>query len=347
MSERAPRSTPQPQAGTAPVTASRTPGRMQVRTFGHSLGADHTFAKIVADANAAPSRIALVAYDLPNDDQIANIATVLDLHPLVVDDLVHAAQRPKLERYDDVLFLVVRFAEYRDSTEEVLFSEYHVLARGNVVVLLCQRRPDGAPWNPAKLHVEDELLALGTQAVVYAILDAAVDGYATVLRGLDVDVEQIEQQVFTGNRGVAERIYRLSQEVIDLQHAAFPLEEVVHGMRDGSAGFTTAAALQAYLRDLDEHLSRVKVRVTAMRETLNQILNVNATLVTQRQNDDMKKISGWAAIIFAPTLIGAIYGMNFDNMPELHWTFGYPMAVAAMALLGGGLWFVFKRKNWM
>lgn len=292
-------------------------------------------------------RLVILGYDLPTHEQIAQIAKAWELHPLLVEDLMQAGQRPKLERYDDVLFVVTRAATYLDASEEVAFSELHVLSRGNVVMVLCQNRQVDAPDGGHRIPRDAGLLRLGAEAVVYSFLDAVVDGYFPVLRGLDVDKEQIERQVFSGDPGVTERIYRLSQEVIDLQHAVTPLASVIAGLRAGFGKYGTGDELRAHLQDVSDHLTRVGVTVTELRESLNQILNVNSTLVTQRQNEDMKKISGWAAILFAPTLIGAIYGMNFDSMPELHWALGYPLAVAAMVALGVGIWVVFRKKKWM
>lgn len=325
---------------------------------------DVTAAQALRFAEGAPGRMALTLFPAPTAEDIHELAEAWGLHPVLVEDLQHAGQRPKLERYGDVLFIVARSARYIDEIEDVDFAEFHVLVRPHAVVVLCQDGQwiDGSdetslpsltdltgPSRPHALLDDERLLSLGPVAVLYRLLDAIVDGYTPVLRGLAVDKEQIERQVFSGDAAVAavtERIYRLSQEVIDLQHATSSLTDVLEELRQGS-GDDTPEALQTYLQDVADHLTRVEVRVSELREVLAQILNVNATLVAQRQNDDMKKISGWAAILFAPTLIGAIYGMNFDTMPELHWAFGYPLALASMVALGVGLYIVFKLKKWM
>lgn len=168
-----------------------------------------------------------------------------------------------------------------------------------------------------------------------------------MLQGLAIDKEQIERQVFSGDAAVAERIYRISQEVIDMQHSTSSMMEVLEALREGFGKYDIAEESQAYLEDVSDHLTRAHSKAVEYRDALSQILSVNSTLVAQRQNEDMKKISGWAAILFAPTLIGAIYGMNFDNMPELHWTFGYPVAVASMVAFAAILYWVFKRSKWM
>ncbi|WP_040167994.1 magnesium and cobalt transport protein CorA [Microbacterium gorillae] len=333
-----------------PSVPVRTRGRRVIHLF--SAGArvpEEESASLTRALRYAdePGHLAVLGYDLPTPGQIDELSELWDLHPLLVEDLVNADQRPKLERYGDVLFLVVRSALYRDLTEEVEFSEFHVIARGNVVVVMCQDRPKDLEWSLEQFGGVPEMLGLGTEAVIYTILDSVVDGYASALDGLDVDTEQIERQVFTGDRNVTQRIYRLSREVIDLQHAASPLSQVLTGLRRGFDKYRVPDELQTHLQDVGDHLGGVGQRVSDVRYALNQILSVNSTLVTERQNDDMKKISGWAAILFAPTLIGAIYGMNFDQMPELHWAFGYPIAVGAMVALGVGIWVAFKRKGWM
>ncbi|MGO3139270.1 MAG: magnesium and cobalt transport protein CorA, partial [Galactobacter sp.] len=286
------------------------------------------------------NRLVVLSFDHPSDQQVDQFAGLWDLHPLLVEDLKRAGQRPKLERYDGVLFVVTRAAGYVDSAEDVVFTEFHLLARDNVVVIIRQASESGSEDFVEYLRGvprDPELLRLGAEAVVHSFLDAVVDGYFPVLQGLTVDREQIERQVFDGDRGVTERVYRLSKEVIDLQHAAAPLRDVLDSLRSGFGKYAIPDPLRAYLQDVTDHLSRVNTAVTELREALNQILQVNATLVSAQQNEDMKKISGWAAILFAPTLIGAIYGMNFDVMPELHWAFGYPLAIGAMVVLAVGL----------
>ncbi len=313
-------------------------------------------------AEAAPHRMALSLFPAPTPQDVDELAEAWELHPLLLEDLLHAGQRPKLERYGDVLFMVVRSARYNDAAEGVDFSEFHVVVRPHAIAVLCQdqRWIDGTDeetmsGDPSDLAdrdgrtlLDDEfLLALGPEAVAYRLLDAIVDGYIPVLRGLAIDKEQIERQVFSGDAAVAERIYRLSQEVIDLQHTTTSMADVLADLRQGFDRQEVPEPLQAYLQDVADHLTHASSRVSELRDALSQILGVNSTLVAQRQNEDMKKISGWAAILFAPTLIGAIYGMNFENMPELHWALGYPAAVGAMLALAVVLYIVFKTKKWM
>lgn len=311
-------------------------------------------------AEGASNRMVMSLYPAPSKPAIEELAEAWDLHPTIVEDLLVANQRPKLDRYEDVIFIAVRSARYIDSREEVDFAEFHILMKPQAIAVLCQDHQwiDGSsPANISdprymdtriqRLLHDAELLKLGPRAVAYRIIDAIVDGYSPVLRGIAIDQEQIERQVFSGDAAVAERIYNLSQEIIDMQHTTSSVMEVVQRLDKDFIRSGMPEELRAYLDDVADHLTRDNTRVAEYRESLSQILSVNATLVAQRQNEDMKKISGWAAIIFAPTLIGSVYGMNFDNMPELHWSFGYPLALFAMVAFAILLYWIFKRSNWM
>lgn len=319
-----------------------------------------TVGEAMRFAETDPESLAIIVDPAPTPRRVDELSEALGLHALLREDLLHAGQRPKLERYGDVLFIVVRSARYIDEDEEVELSEFHVLMHRNVIAVLCQDGTwiDGASAEElAGLHraelydrallIGEEALRLGPEAVLYRFLDTIVDGYGPVLRGLDIDKEQIERQVFTGEKAVAERIYRLSQEVIDMQHATSGLIEVIDALRRGFGKYDVNDQMQTYLQDVGDHLERARAHAVELRDSLSQILSVNATLVAQRQNEDMKKISGWAAILFAPTLIAAVYGMNFDRMPELHWALGYPLAVGAMVAFAVTLYLLFKWRRWM
>lgn len=347
---------PAPEQSGAPRTSFVVNGEVTP----HPVDANPTDS--LAFAEAAAENMVLSIYPKPSDTDIDALAEAWHLHPVLVEDLKHAGQRSKLERYGDVLFLVVRSARYQEESENLEFAEFHVLVRPQAITVLCEDGlwVDGEDSGKLPLSARDIVVAdgtrlldnetpldLGPEAVLYRLLDAIVDGYEQVLRELAIDREEIERQVFGGDSSVTERIYRLSKEVIDLQHASTSLKEMLGSLQDGFEEHGIPEALRTYLQDVDDHLTRVTLRVAELRDALAQILNVNATLVAQRQNEDMKKISGWAAILFAPTLIGAIYGMNFDAMPELHWSFGYPLAIAAMVALGASLYAVFKWKKWM
>ncbi|MGW5361229.1 magnesium/cobalt transporter CorA [Actinopolymorpha pittospori] len=297
----------------------------------------------------------------PTTEEIASVAQEFGLHPLAVEDAVHAHQRPKLERYGDTLFVVLRPARYVDSPEIVEVGELHVfLGKDFVVTIRHSAAPELAPVRK-RLEAHPELLRCGPEAILYAILDRIVDDYVPVLRGLGDDIEEIEAQVFGGQAGVTRRIYELSREVIEFQRACQPLVDVVDALSDGFDKYAVDVELRRKLRDVHDHVVRVVERVEAFRQLLASALTVNASVVAQRQNEEItrlteatfrqseevKRISGWAAILFAPTLVGTVYGMNFTHMPELHWTLGYPFAVVLMFCVSVILYVVFKFRGWL
>jgi magnesium transporter len=299
----------------------------------------------------------------PTREEIAAVAREFHLHDLAVEDTVNAHQRPKLERYGDTIFVVLRPARYIDRVEVVELGEVHLfLGPDFVITVRHAEKPDLAQVR-ARLEHDPTLLAHGPFAVLYAVLDKVVDDYVPVLDGLQDDIDQIEVQVFDGDPAASRRIYQLTREVIEFQRAVEPLQELFAGLRFrfGADGDSTDLELRRALRDVADHATRVRERIESFRQLLTNILTVNAALVAQRQNDEMarlteagydqneqvKRISSWAAILFAPTLIASIYGMNFAHMPELDWRLGYPMALGMMLLLGLGLYAVFKRRGWL
>jgi magnesium transporter len=299
----------------------------------------------------------------PTPEEIEAVAEEFSLHGLAVEDTITAHQRPKVERYGDVLFVVLRPARYVDPVEVVEIGEVHLfLGQDFVITIRHAEKPDLAQVRQ-RLEREPDLLDNGPYAVLYAVVDKIVDDYVPVLDGLQDDIDEIEVQVFGGDPGVSKRIYQLSREVIEFQRAVEPLSEMFDELRERLKEKAGEADLELRraLRDVADHATRVLERIEAFRQLLTNILQVNSALVGQRQNEEMarmtqagyeqneqlKRISSWAAILFAPTLIASIYGMNFDYMPELHWMLGYPFAVMLMFLLGLVLYLVFKRRGWL
>jgi magnesium transporter len=297
----------------------------------------------------------------PTAEQIQSVAVELGLHPLAVEDAISAHQRPKLERYGSVLFIVLRPARYLDDVEQVEFGELHVFLGPDFVITVRHAESPALGAVRSRLEGNPELLRLGSEAVLYAILDQVVDEYAPVVAGLENDIDEIEDQLFDGDPAVSRRIYQLSREVITFQRTVRPLLGMVAALKDGFDKYDVEVELQRNLRDVEDHLIRIGDRADSFRVLLQNALTVQATLIGQRQNEEMrsltetslqqseevKRISSWAAILFAPTLVGTIYGMNFDHMPELGWRYGYPLALLAMLLLGVILYTVFKRKRWL
>jgi magnesium transporter len=297
----------------------------------------------------------------PEEHEVNRLAAEFQLHPLAVEDAIHAHQRPKIERYDNTLFVVLRPARYLDDIEEVEFGEIHVFVGQRFVLTVRHSEAPEFGSVRRRLEADPALLKLGPEVVLYAVLDKVVDGYYPVVAGLHNDIDEIEAEVFSGDPKVSRRIYDLSREVADFQRATRPLADVTAALRGGFAKYDVDDELQRYLRDVEDHLTQITERVDEFRLTLRDMLTVNATLVAQQQNEEMrrlaqaaneqneevKKISAWAAILFAPTLIGTIYGMNFEHMPELGWGLGYPLALLLMVLTCLTLYTVFKRRNWL
>jgi magnesium transporter len=308
-----------------------------------------------------PDAMAWIGLYRPAAEQLLTAAEQFGLHKLAVEDAIVAHQRPKLERYGDTLFVVLRAARYLDDLEEVDFGEVHVFVGPNFVLTV---RHGEAPHLAAvrrRIQDDPELLARGPEAVLYGILDAVVDGYAPVVAGLQNDIDEIETEVFDRDPEVTRRIYELSREVIAFQRATRPLLDILAGLQTGFDTYGTDEELRRYLADVADHATVAAERVDGFRQTLADILTLNATLVSQAQNEEvrqltvasyaqneeLKKVSAWAAILFAPTIVGTVYGMNFVHMPELRWVVGYPFALALMLSVSVGLYAAFKRRGWL
>jgi magnesium transporter len=308
-----------------------------------------------------PGTMAWIGLYRPAEAQLLAVAEEFGLHELAVEDAIVAHQRPKLERYGDTLFVVLRAARYLDEVEEVEFGEIHVFVGSNFVLTVRHSQAPDLAAVRRRMESDPDLLRLGPEAVLYAILDRVVDEYAPVVAGLQNDIDEIETEVFGGDPKVSRRIYELSREVIEFQRATSPLLGILDGLMAGFEKYETDEELQRYLRDVADHATTVAERVDGFRQMLADILTVNATLVSQAQNEEIKnlteasydqneeikKVSAWAAILFAPTLIGTVYGMNFKRMPELGWVFGYPFALTLMLLVSLTLYAIFKRRGWL
>ena len=320
-----------------------------------------SLSETYAALDARPGAMAWIGLYRPTTDELTSLAAQFGLHELAIEDAILAHQRPKIERYGSTLFVVLRAARYLDAKEEVEFGELHVFIGQNFVITVRHAESPDLALVRRRLEGTPDLLARGTEAVLYAILDAVVDAYVPVVAGLANDIDEIETQVFGGDPGVSRRIYELTREVIDFQRAAVPLVSMLDQLSNGFDKYGIGDDLQQYLRDVADHVAHVTERVDEFRILLRDILTVNATLVAQRQNEEMqetteannrqteetRKISAWAAILFAPSIISGIYGMNFRIMPELRWAFGYPFAIGLMLVVGVGLYVIFRKLRWL
>ena len=297
------------------------------------------------------SRTAWVGLYRPDEAEFAELARVFDLHPLAVEDAVHAHQRSKLEHYGPTVFLVLRPARYIHASDTVEFGEVHVFAGPQFVITVRHAESPDLHAMREKLEARPDVLRRGPIAITHAILDRVVDDYEPIIAGIEEDIDEIENEVFGEAHDVSRRIYQLTREVIAFQRAIKPLVPIIEQL---IATIDADEEERSYLRDVNDHAIRVQERADGFRELLTNIFNVNLTLETKAlseaanaTNDEVQKISAWAAILFAPTLIGTIYGMNFRHMPELHWLLGYPFALGLMVVTCGGLFASFRRRGWI
>jgi magnesium transporter len=283
----------------------------------------------------------------PDPDELRQVAERFDLPELAVEDAMQAHQRPKLEDYENGYFLVLHTARYLDDREEVEFGEVHVFTgRGFVIVV---RHGAASELHSAREHLEEEhseLLSEGPAAAVWAILDKIVDDYEPVEAGLENDIEEVEVAVFGEQRDETRRIYFLRRELAEFYRAVHPLLQPLDDLVDNEHP-DISPRMREHMRDVADHVKRVEDAIATQRELLTSILQATLAVISVQQNDVVKKISGWAAIITVPTLIASIYGMNFHYMPELTWHYGYPAALAAMVLVGVVLHRVLRRAGWL
>ncbi|WAL98679.1 magnesium and cobalt transport protein CorA [Streptomyces sp. Je 1-369] len=349
----------------APPTAAHSPaaGIVEAALYrdGVRVATPTSLADTFRELREQPDGMAWIGLARPTEAELLTLAAEFDLHELALEDAMEAHQRPKLERYGDTLFVVLRAARYLDAPEEVDFGELHVFVGPDFVITVRHSAAPDLSGVRRRMEESPDLLKLGPEAVLYAILDAVVDGYVPVVAGVQNDIDEIETEVFRGEPEVSRRIYELSREMVEFQRATRPLVGMLHSLMAGFAKYGTDEELQRYLRDVADHVTHTSERADGFRQALADILTVNATLVTQQQNAEMralaeagfeqneeiKKISSWAAILFAPTLVGTIYGMNFETMPELKWAAGYPFAILLMAVVCVSLYFIFKRRDWL
>ncbi|HVQ60293.1 MAG TPA: magnesium/cobalt transporter CorA [Solirubrobacterales bacterium] len=282
----------------------------------------------------------------PSAEEFEAIAGEFDLHELAVEDAINAHQRPKVEVYGDSLLVVVKTANYVDTEEVIDVGELLLLVHPTFIITV---RHGAGDLSAVRTRIErrPDQLELGVGMVLYAILDQVVDGYEEAAQGVDLDIQQVERQVFSNDdNNPAERLYKLEREVLDFHTAVAPLSGVVDELARGHYE-VVPGELAEYYRDVHDHLRRVETRIAGFRDLLGSALHANLTQVSVRQNEDMRKISAWVAILAVPTMIAGIYGMNFEDMPELQWRFGYPTVLVVIAVACLLLYRRFKRSGWL
>jgi len=291
----------------------------------------------------------------PTEKEFELVTKEFGLHPLAVEDALKAHQRPKLEVYDDSLFVVLKPVVYEPESDTVSTGEVMLFLGDAFVVTV--RHGVGSPLKAVRERLEQEpkLLGKGPTAVLYAVADAVVDHYLEVATELGTDLEELEAEVFSpdggGSRGTASRIYTFKRQVLEFRRATVPLTMPLTrlagvGAYGGTVPFVNDKA-RPFFRDVNDHLARVNESVEGLDRLVSDVLSAHLAQMSVRQNDDMRKISAWAAMAAIPTMIAGIYGMNFDHMPELHWVWAYPAVIALMAVLEVLLYRTFKRRGWL
>jgi magnesium transporter len=294
-------------------------------------------------ACSTPQGFVWIGLHEPTFDEFQEVEEVLGLHPLAVEDAVHAHQRPKIERYDDTLFVVLITARYADPDEVVELGEVMLFIADHFVVTVRHGTAGALADTRKDLEADHDKLCWGPSSVLHAVMDRIVDEYEDTLRGVDNDIDEIESQVFSGNRrNHAERIFKLKREAIDFRRGVRPLVFALDELTDA-----IAPDAQPYFRDVHDHVLRVVEHLDTYDGILVSALNANLAQVGVQQNEDMRKISAFAGMLAVPTMIAGIYGMNFDTMPELRWYLGYPLSVGVMALAVLGLYVNFKKRGWL
>jgi len=283
----------------------------------------------------------------PTPEEFDAVAREFDLHELAVEDAVEAHERPKLEVYGETLFVVLKTLRYIDSEEVIRSGEIMLFV--NPAFAITVRHGDASDLHPVREAIEKrpDLLRCGPGAILHAVIDRVVDDYEPAVQGLEIDIQQVEEQVFSDQAAnPAQRIYRLEREVLEMQRAVVPLAAPVDRLARGHFDLVSPE-LRDYFRDVHDHLLRVAGRVEGFRELLSSALQANLTQVTVRQNADMRRISAWVAILAVPTMIAGIYGMNFRHMPELAWRWGYPTVLAVILVACSVLYRAFRRAGWL
>jgi magnesium transporter len=283
----------------------------------------------------------------PTEAELSDVAAAFGLHPLAVEDAVSSHQRPKLDRYEDSAFLVLKTLWYVDAEDAVETGEINIFIGPDFVVTV--RHGRGSQLQSARAFLESmqSVLEHGPTAVVYAVVDTVVDGYTAVAEELQTDVDEIEASVFSPQRtNDSERIYTLKREIAEVRRAVLPLRDPVRRYADGLVpGMDPAAG--PFFRDVLDHLNQAAEVIHDLDELLSTAFEAHLARISVQQNNDMRKISAGVGLVAAPTLIAGVYGMNFDHMPELGWQYGYPFSLALMAAASLGLWILFKKSGWL
>jgi magnesium transporter len=315
---------------------------------GERMGGRVELETALRRADACSDGFAWIGLHDPSPAVVEAVGKHFELHPLAVEDAVHAHQRAKLELHGDSLFVVLKTARYVDSEELIEIGEVMVFVGAKFVVTV--RHGEASPLHQVRLDLEahPDLLGIGPSAVLYAVADRIVDDYAAVIDGIAIDVEEVEAEVFSGTgSNPAERIYKLKREVLGFKRAVAPLAGPLGRLAHQAEGLPVDPRTGDYFRDVHDHLVRDAERIAGFDELLTGVLQANLSQLTLRDNQDVRRISAWVAIIAVPTMVFGLYGMNFAYMPELQWRIGYPLVIVVVLVICAELYRRFKRSGWL
>lgn len=282
----------------------------------------------------------------PDEAELAQIGAAFGLHELAIEDAGESHQRPKLEDYDGSFFVVIKTARYDDEREEVEFGEINLFLGSGYAIAVRHGAASELGEARKRLEARPDLVEVGPAAAAWAILDKVVDDYEPVAEGIDNDISEVEEQVFARSGDPTERIYFLKREVVEFHRAVQPLIAPLESLEAG-VKIDVDEQISRYFRDVADHTRRIDEALHAQRELLTGVLEANLALITLRQNEVVRAISAWAAIIAVPTFIASVYGMNFEYMPELDEHAGYPLALLVMLVAVVLLHRFFKRIDWL
>lgn len=283
----------------------------------------------------------------PSVEEFNEVRNEFNLHELAVEDAISARQRPKLEIYDDSLFVVLKTAHYVEDRESIEFGDILIFLGEHFVVVV--RHGEATKLTPVRYELDrnPDVLQLGPSAVLHAIMDRVVDDYAPVAQALGTDIDEVEADVFSNAwSNPAERIYFLKREVVEFQSAVRPLIDPLDRLTQEAVPAVNPM-LKEYFRDVYDHVVRMNTQLDQFRDMLTSVLEANLTHVSVRQNEDMRKISAWVAVAVVPTLIAGIFGMNFNRMPGVEHVWGFPAALGVMAIAAFSLYRMFRRSGWL
>ena len=293
-----------------------------------------------------PECFVWVAMKDPAEAEIDEMAAEFGLHALAVEDAKTGHQRPKIEEYGDSLFGVLHTLQLRG--EQIHVGEVDVFIGRNYILSVRRDTEPGFSAVRARAESEPELLRHGSGFVFYALMDNIVDRYFPIVDALEVELEKIEERIFDADspRGNMRRLYELKHQLMVMRHAVEPLIEAIHKLYGGRVPMV-CAGLGEYFRDVYDHLVRLNQEVDSMRDTVTTAIQVNLATITINESEVTKRLASYAALVAVPTMIAGVYGMNFENMPELKWTYGYPLVMGVMAALDGFLFYRFKKAGWI